>query len=70
MSEVITAIFGTITETITNFATSIGQAVSSVGNMFYTNGEMTFLGTLLLLAVGVGLIYWAFRLIRGLIRRA
>lgn len=70
MTEVITAIFGTITSTISEFAKSIGQAVSSVGNMFYADGQMTFLGTLLLLAVGVGLIYWAFRLIRSLVRRA
>lgn len=69
-------IFGVITEAITAFANSLSQSVTSITGMFYTpgtagaNGQFTMLGTLLLIAAGVGLVYWAFRLIRGLVRRA
>lgn len=68
-------IFETITQAITNFASSLGSAVTSVASMFYTPangsdpGQLTFLGTLLLIAVGIGVVYWVFRLIRGLIAR-
>lgn len=68
-------IFQTIGDAVTAFATALSNAVSSVTSMFYTSGEnggLTVLGTLALIAVGVGLVYWGFRLIRGLIsqRRA
>ena len=69
--ELITEIFDVIGSAVTNFATTLSSAVSSITSMFYdpTNG-MTFLGTLLLIAAGIGIVYWGFRLIRGLIRRA
>lgn len=66
-------IFETIGQAVTSFATALGSAVSSVTSMFYTTGEgggLTFLGTLILIVVGVGLVYWGFRLIRGLLHRA
>lgn len=71
----VSAIFTEIGNAITAFATALGSAVSSVTSMFYTTGEgggLTVLGTLALIAVGVGVVYWAFNLIRGLIsqRRA
>lgn len=74
----ISEIFATITQAITNFAQSLGSAVTNIASMFYDStansgaGELTFLGTLALIGVGVGVVYWAFRLIRGLIsqRRA
>lgn len=69
---IIESIFGVIGEVITEFANVVSSSVSSVTNMFYdsTNGNMTVLGTLLLIAVGAGLIFWAFRLIKGLVKRA
>lgn len=69
----ISAIFQTIGDAVTSFATALSNAVSSVTSMFYTTGEgggITFLGTLVLIAVGVGLVYWGFRLIKGLLHRA
>ena len=65
-------IFQTIGDAISAFASSLSSAVQSVTGMFYTTGEnagLTFLGTLLLIAVGVGVVYWVFGLIRGLIAR-
>lgn len=66
-------IFSTITSAINSFAGSLQAAVTAVGALFYTPatgneaGSMTFLGTLVLIGVGVGVVYWVFRLIRGLI---
>lgn len=67
----ISAIFQEVGSAVTAFTTALSNAVSGVTSMFYdaTNG-LTTLGSLLLIAVGVGLVYWSFRLIKGLIRRA
>lgn len=68
----IAEIFETIGDAISAFASSLSSAVTSVTGLFYTSGEnggLTFLGTLLLIAVGVGVVYWVFRLIKGLIGR-
>lgn len=73
MSGLVSDIFEVIADAITNFATALGSAITSVTSMFYTTGEnagLTFLGTLILIVVGVGLVYWAFRLIKGLLHRA
>lgn len=70
----INAIFGAVGDAISGFATCVGSAVTSVASMFITQNnstyELTMLGTLLLIAVGAGLVFWAFRLIKGLIKRA
>lgn len=66
-------IFTEVGSAITAFAQALASGVSSVTSMFYTTGEnggLTTLGSLLLIAVGVGIVYWAFNLIRGLIKRA
>lgn len=66
-------IFETIGDAVNGFATALASSVTSITSMFYTTGEnagLTFLGTLILVAVGVGLVYWAFRLIKGLLHRA
>lgn len=70
----INAIFGAVGDAISGFATAVGSAVSSVTSMFVTESSGTYtlttLGTLLLIAVGAGLVFWAFRLIKGLVKRA
>lgn len=66
-------IFGAIGDSVTAFSTALSSSVSSITSMFYTTGEnggLTVLGTLVLITVGVGLVYWAFRLIKGLLHRA
>ena len=69
----ISTIFETVTQAIQGFAGSLTSAVTQIANLFYTPasgenpGSMTFLGTLVLIGVGVGIVYWVFRLIRGLI---
>lgn len=73
----IATIFEEIAAAITAMLSALTNAISGVTELFYvapsgtdTTGHMTFLGVLLLIAVGVGIVYWAFNLIRGLVRRA
>lgn len=75
--EIITPIFGTIAEVISKFADCIKNVFDSVVSLFYvaptaseTTGHLSVLGILLLVAVGTGLVMWAFRMIKGLISRA
>lgn len=65
-------LFGYITQGVTSFVQSLGQAFTSVTALFWTTGENagpTFVGMLMLVSIGAGLIYLAFNLIRGLVRR-
>lgn len=69
----ISDIFQAVSDAVTAFASALASSITSVTSMFYTtgdNGGLTVLGTLILIVVGVGLVYWAFRLIKGLLRRA
>lgn len=64
--------FEVITDALEAFASTLGSAFNSVTSLFWTTGENagpTFLGMLSLVVLGAGLIYLAFNLIRGLIRR-
>ena len=62
------SIFQTISTTATQFAASLGSALTSVTSMFYDGESLTMLGTLGLIGVGIGIVYFAFRLIRSLMR--
>lgn len=65
--------FTTIQSVISGFVNCVSDALSSVTSMFYTTGSnagLTPLGILLLIAVGTGLVFWAFGLIKSLVRRA
>lgn len=69
--NIISDIFTAVGQAITAFTTNLSSAVSGITSMFYTSGEnggLTFLGLLLCIALGVGLVYWAFRLIKSLIK--
>lgn len=71
----IAEMFEVIGEAITSFITALGSALSGVTSLFYTPGtsnaagQFTVLGVLMLIAVGVGVVYWAFRLIRSLVQQ-
>jgi len=75
--DIVQVIFEVIGQAVTSFTSTLSSAVSGITSMFYvpagsgeTSGHMTFLGVLLLVAAGVGIVYWCFRLIKGLVRRA
>lgn len=71
----VSTIFETIVEAITNFAEALGSAVGGIVELFYTPGAsgeagtLTFLGTLMLILAGIGIVYGVFRLIRALLYR-
>lgn len=69
-------IFETIGSAISGVLDNMGSVFSNITSLFYTpagtgetSGHFTFLGILLLITAGVALVYWAFRLIRGLLGR-
>ena len=68
--DIITAIFNSVGSAITAFSGSLSSAVTSISGMFYTaeTGALTFLGVLLTIAMGVGVVYWGFKLIKSLIK--
>lgn len=68
--DIVTSIFQVVSAAINNFITALSSAISSVTAIFYADGSFTFVGVMLLIAVGVGIVYWAFRFIRGLVARA
>lgn len=69
----VSTIFETITNAITEFAQALGAAVGGIVDLFYTTtesgGQLTFLGTLMLILAGIGIVYGIFRLIRALLYR-
>lgn len=68
----VTDIFGVIADTITQFVNALVSGVNGLIPLIYTSGSnggagsFTFVGTMLLIAVGMGIVYWIFRLLRGL----
>lgn len=66
----VTQIFSTIGEVITEFAKVLGNGFTNLLEIFYKSGEgggLTPVGILSLIGLGVGIVYWAFRLVRSLI---
>ena len=67
--EIITTIFNSVGTAINAFSGSLSYALTSITGMFYSaESGLTFLGVLLTIAMGVGLVYWGFKLIKGLIK--
>ena len=69
--NIISAIFTAAGQAVTGFSGLLANGITSVTAMFYdaTDG-LTVLGVLLTCALGVGVIYFGFRLIMRLIKRA
>ena len=62
------AIFQALGTSITQFAQVVGNGVSGIISLFWSGEALTDLGNLCLVGVGVGLVFWAYRLVRGLMR--
>lgn len=68
-------IFETITNAISEFVGSLGAAVNGIVDLFYTvpaeggAGQLTFLGTIMLILAGIGIVYGVFKLVRALLYR-
>ena len=70
----IDAIMSTLSTIVENFGNVLGKVFNGVTSIFYTQvaegqGQLTFLGIILLISVGASLVYWGFRLITSLISK-
>lgn len=66
----IAEIFDTIVAVVTEYITVLQGLFEGLVEIFYdsTGGALTLLGTLALIAVGVGIVAWAFGLVKSLFR--
>ena len=71
----IDAIMSTLSTIVENFGNVLGKVFNGVTSIFYTQaaeggqGQLTFLGIILLISVGASLVYWGFKLITSLISK-
>lgn len=67
----ISKMFDHIMAGITGFSKALGSAFSSITSMFWDVAENipTFLGALLLTSLSGGLVYFALRMVRRLVKR-
>lgn len=60
----------TVVEVVTGFTNALIGAFSNMTELFYdSDNGFTIVGQLLLIGLGMGIVYFAFRFIRSLIRR-
>ena len=64
----VSAIFGGITSALTAFVSTLNSGLTAMVALFYDNGALTVLGTLMTIVVAVSLCWTVFRIISGLIR--
>ncbi len=59
-----------VLEVVTGFTNALISAFSNITKLFYDSEDgFTIVGQLLLIGLGMGIVYFAFRFIRALIRR-
>jgi hypothetical protein len=66
----ITEIFDTILDVVTEYVNILQNLFEGLVAIFYDDAttSLTLLGTLALIAVGVGIVAWAFGLVKSLFR--
>lgn len=66
---IITEIFAALVAIVNGFVSVLVAGFNGIIEIFYDSGEstLTVLGVLLLIGLGMGLVYFVFRFIRGLI---
>lgn len=71
--EVVAMNFAKLWEAISEVATKvvelIGSLINSVGQFFWTGTNLTVLGYLVIIPIGVGVVFFVIRFILGLINR-
>jgi hypothetical protein len=70
-SSLVPDVFEGATEAVNGFTSSLVHGLRVTADLFYdsANNRMTTLGILSLIGVGVGIVFWVFALVRGLIGR-
>lgn len=64
----IAGVFGDVATACTQFVSCLVSVINGLVPVIYdtTNSQPTFVGAMLIIAVGMGIVYWVFRLLRGL----
>lgn len=66
----VTELFELVLSVITGFISALVAAFNGIVELFYIPEEgFTLIGTLLLLGLGMGIVYFAFRFIRSILRK-
>lgn len=71
---IVTTIFDTLSQIITNIVSLMGNLFDGVAELFYVPGQggavgsLTFIGVLSLVAVGLSLFWLGFKFIRSLVK--
>lgn len=66
----ITQFWEAVVEVVSGFTNALISAFSNITKLFYESETgFTVVGQLLLIGLGMGIVYFAFRFIRSLIRR-
>lgn len=72
MVDMVSSIFNVISETIDSFFSVLSVGINSVIELFYktseSGGNFTFLGTMLMIGLGVGLVWTLIKWISGLVK--
>jgi hypothetical protein len=64
----IVTIFETIADVVGAYTDILLEVFEGLVGIFYDGTDLTLLGTLALIAVGVGIVAWAFGLVKSLFR--
>ena len=59
-------VFDVVGETTTGFIDVLTSAIQNGTELIYKDGNFTFLGVMLLIATGISVVFWIFRLLRGI----
>jgi len=65
---IVSAIFETLSEIITEVVTLMTSLFEGVADIFYAEGELTFVGTLALVGLGISLFWLGFKFIRSWVK--
>jgi len=65
---IVSAIFETLSEIITEVVTLMTDLFEGVAGIFYAEGELTFVGTFALIGLGISVFWLGFKFIRSWIK--
>lgn len=64
-----TKLWDAISEVATKVVNLISGLINSVGQMFWTGTDLTVLGYIVIIPIGVGVVFFVLRFVLGLINR-
>lgn len=64
-----TKLWDAISEVATKVVSLIGSLINSVGQFFWTGTDLTVLGYVVIIPIGVGVVFFVLRFVLGLINR-